>query len=441
MPDRGRPADPVGQLVTATGRRLYLWTLALVALLVVGIGLATALAGLSALDADVDRALAVRVDAELGQLDGELPSPGEEPESDERPSGQSDTFVVDLDRAGRMVANPSRVALSGLPVAAAVAAARSVGRDLRTVELGGIPVRLLTVPIGGSGNPTGFVQAGLVLTLHDREEQSLALTFLLAALVGLAGAAFVTLLVTRRALVPIRRAVEGQLRFVADASHELRTPAAIIRATADVLQREGRVAPAGRPLLADIVAESERLATLVADLLTLATTGSGGLVLSREPVDVGDIAGSAARRAEALAAERGVRIEVAPPSGGAVVVHADRDRLDQLLLILLDNAVAHSPASSVVEIGVERAGSTVRLTVSDRGPGIAASDRERVFEPFARLDRSPHAGRGNAGLGLAIARRLALAQGGHIIAAERPGGGARFVVTLPVGRSEATRVA
>ena len=91
MPEGLAAGDPVGRLVTVTGRRLYLWTLSLVALLVLGIGLATALAGLTALDADVDRALAVRVDAELSQLDGELPTPAEEPETDERPSGQSDT--------------------------------------------------------------------------------------------------------------------------------------------------------------------------------------------------------------------------------------------------------------------------------------------------------------------------------------------------------------
>jgi signal transduction histidine kinase len=261
---------------------------------VVGIGLATAVVGLEALDADVDHALADTVSVALARLDGELPSTGEQPETDEPPSGSSDTFVLDLGPDGRVAANPSRVALAGLPVGAAIGEARSTGRDLRTVELGGISVRLLTVPIvsagGSASSPVGYVQAGFVLTLHDRESRSLTLTILVVGLIGLAGAALITLLVTRRALAPIRRAFDAQLRFVADASHELRTPAAIIRATAEVLDREGHVAPGGRPLVADIVAESDRLGGLVGDLLTLATMGSGRIVLDRTAVEVGEVA-------------------------------------------------------------------------------------------------------------------------------------------------------
>jgi signal transduction histidine kinase len=431
MAESGGFTDPSGPLIRATGRRLYLWTLALVALLVVSIGLVTAFAGLRALDNDVDRALTGAVDAALASLDGELPHSGEQPELDEAPTGQSDTFVLDLSADGRVVANPSRVALAGLPVLAATDAARGTGRDLRTVNLGGTEVRLLTAVIGPATTPAGFVQAGFVLTLHEQESRSLALTILIAGLVGLVGAAIVTALATRRALIPIRQAFNAQLRFVADASHELRTPAAIIRATADVLEREGHVAAEGRPLVADIIGESDRLANLVGDLLTLATTGSGELVLNREPVDVREIATVAARRAEPIAAARGVSIAVLPAAEGRSMVEGDRDRLAQLLLILLDNAIDHAPIPSAIELGVERRGASVVLSVSDSGPGIPAAERERVFEPFARLDRADRRGRGNAGLGLAIARRIADAHRGTLVVTDRPGGGARFVLTLP----------
>lgn len=434
MTEPRRPSDPAARLVASTGRRLFLSTLALIALLVVAVGIATAVAGLGALDADVDHALTATVDAAIVQLDGEIPASNGEAESDEPPSGSSDTFVLDLGPDGRVAANPSRVALTGLPVKAALVDARAAGRDIRTVELGGIAVRLLTVPVGPAAAPVGYVQAGFVLTLHDRQSQSLALTVLLVGLVGLAGAAVVTLLVTWRALAPIRRAFDVQMRFVADASHELRTPAAIIRATAEVLEREGHVAPDGLPLIADIVAESDRLGGLVGDLLTLATTGSGTLVLDRGPVDLREIAETAARRAEALADGRGVTISVLHASAGATVVDGDRDRLVQLALILLDNAIDHAPTGSAVEIAAERVGPSVRLAVSDAGPGIPASERERIFEPFARLDRGGRRGSGNAGLGLAIARRIADAHDGSIAASEGPAGGARFEVTLPASR-------
>jgi signal transduction histidine kinase len=435
MAEARRPSDQVDRLVTATGRRLYITTLGLVALLIVGVGIATAVAGLRSLDADVDRALTATVDAALARLDGELPSVNEQPETDEPPSGASDTFVLDLRPDGAIVANPSRVALTGLPVADAITGAGSAGRDARTVELGGIPVRLMTARIGSAQDPVGFVQAGFVLTLHDRESQGLVLTVTLVGLAGLAGAALVTLLVTRRALTPIRRAFDAQRRFVADASHELRTPTAIIRATAEVLEREGAVTPEGRALVADIVAESDRLGRLVGDLLALATTSAGDRDIARAPVDLGEIADTAARRAERLAVDRAVRIDVRKAPGGPFTVDGDLDRLVQLTLILLDNAIDHAPDGTPVELAVTREGSAIRLSVSDSGPGIPPADRERIFEPFARLDRADRRGSGNAGLGLAIGRRIAGAHGGSLVAIERPGGGGRFVVTLAASRN------
>lgn len=440
MSESDRPLEPARRLVRSTGRRLFASTLALVALLVVGVGVVTTVAGLAALDGDVDRALAGTVDATLATLDGELPAASEQPETDEAPAGQSDTFVLDVAPDGKVVANPSRVALTGLPVVAAMDSARGTGRDLRTVELGGISIRLLTATIGPIARPVGFVQAGFVLTLHDRESRSLALTIIVAGLVGLVGAAIVTALITGRALVPIRRAFDAQLRFVADASHELRTPAAIIHASAEVLEREGHVTKAGEPLVADIIAESDRLADLVSDLLTLATTGSGTLVVARDPVSLDEIAGAAARRAGPLAAERAVTIAVATSPQGSMVA-GDRDRLVQLVLILLDNAIDHAPRRSAVEIAVIRTRSEVCLSVDDSGPGIPIAERERIFVPFARLDRANRRGHENAGLGLAIARQIADAHGGNVAAADRPGGGARFVLTLPALRHEEPRAA
>lgn len=440
MVDPGKAAEAPGPLIRATGRRLFLSTLALVALLVLATGVVTTVAGLRALDGDVDRALTGSVDATLATLDGEMPRPGEQPETDEVPAGQSDTFVLDLATDGSILANPSRVAMAGLPVLAALADARRAGRDLRTVDLGGTQVRLLTAIVGPSSAPVGYVQGGFILTLHDRESQSLSLAALGVGLAGLLGAAIVTALATRRALVPIRQAFDAQLRFVADASHELRTPAAIIRATADVLGREGDVGEAGRPLVADIIAESDRLAGLVGDLLTLATTGTGALAIRRELVDVREVGKVAQRRAQPIAAERGVTIRVESQRAQGAFIEGDEERLAQLALILLDNAIDHAPRGSVVGIAVERRGASVLLSVSDAGPGIPPSERERVFEPFARLQRADRRGRGNAGLGLAIARQIAIAHHGLLSVTERSGGGAQFVLTLPALAPDMSKV-
>ena len=429
MTERNRSAEPTRRLIESTGRRLYLTSLTLVALLVVGIGVTTALAALGALDAEVDRSLRGAAETAVARLGGELPATQELSDSEEVAPGSSDTFVLYLDPTGGLVADPSRVTLPGLPVPAALAGAVAAGGDLRTVHLGGVAVRLLTLSIGSSSKPAGFVQAGFVLTLHDAQSASLVLAITVVGLVGLVGAGLVTLIVTRRALAPIRASFDAQLRFVADASHELRTPAALIRATAEVLARESLVSPEAGPLIEDIVAESDLLGRLVGDLLMLSTGAAADLGLDRRPVDLAELARTAVRRVEPLAEERGVDVVV--DAAGGVTVSGDRDRLLQLILILVDNAIDHAPAGTPVQVAVGRRGSSALLTVTDQGPGIPVEARERVFQPFARLDASPRRGRGGAGLGLAIARRLVVAHGGRIGVAAGPGGGARFEVTLP----------
>ena len=422
---------PAGRLLASTRRRLAVVTLLLVGALVLAIGAATALIATTALDQDVDRVLEQSAIAESQRLAGELPSAGGD-EGDEQPPEASDTFFLILDPGGALLSNPSSVPHLGLPDGAAVAAARATGRDLRTVTDGLVPIRLLTLPIGDGANPVGWLEAGFVLTLHERQSRTLILAVTLVGLVGLAGAALVTLFVTGRALVPIRAAFATERRFVADASHEIRTPAAIIRASAEVLEREGLVAEEGRPLVADIVAESDRLGGLVDDLLALAASERGSLVVERRPVDLGEIARDTVRRAGPLAVERGIAL-VGPSDDGRVLpVLGDPDRLVQLLLVLIDNAFRHSPPGGRVTVTAGPAGGRIAaVSVDDQGPGVPTDAREAIFEPFARLPGFRTRADAGSGLGLAIARRLAELHGGTLSATEAPGGGARFVLALP----------
>ena len=421
--------DPTARLIGATRRRLVGVTFGLVAVLVVGIGTGTAIAGLRALDADVDRALdaAVAAAAQRGGEQAHEPTDG-----DESTPASSDTFVLYLDAAGRVTANPSRVGLAGLPDSTAVAeVAGGATRDLRTVTAGGLSVRLLTIPISGEDRAAGYVQGGFVLTLHDRQSASLLVTIVIVGLAGLVAAAIVTLIVTSRALVPVRRSFDAQRRFVADASHELRTPVALIRANAEVLQREGLVQPAGAPLAADIVAEADRLGRLVADLLTIAASDARDLTLELTQLDLARLAAETARSAAALAAERGVSIVV--DADRPVQVAGDRDQLTQLALILIDNAISHSPGGGAVTVAVAPGGRWATLTVSDQGPGVPEADRGRIFEAFTRLSDGRRRGHRGSGLGLAIGSRIAAAHGGEIGIDDAPGGGARFTVSLPTG--------
>jgi signal transduction histidine kinase len=255
-------------------------------------------------------------------------------------------------------------------------------------------------------------------------------TIVVVGLAGLVAAGLVTLLLTARALVPVRQSFDAQRRFVADASHELRTPAALIRANAEVLQREGLVREGGVPLADDIVAEADRLGRLVEDLLTLAAADARGLTVALAPVDLAALARETARNAAALAANRGVSISVDAERPVAVV--GDHDRLIQLALILIDNAITHSPRGGVVTVAAATSGRRATLVVSDQGPGVPEADRARICEPFTRLPAGRQEKAPGAGLGLAIGARIAEAHGGGIAVDDAPGGCARFTLALPV---------
>ncbi|HEY6058646.1 MAG TPA: HAMP domain-containing sensor histidine kinase [Candidatus Limnocylindrales bacterium] len=423
-------AGATDRLIASTRRRSFATTLALLVLLVVGIGAATAIVGLQALDGDVDQALRSSVQAAVSGLDGEIPSggDGEPTESDESVPAAADTFLLVVDPNGTVVSNPSRVPLTGLPDRAAMLAA-AAGQDLRTVIADGLSVRLLTMAVTHDGTTVGYVQGGFVLTLHDRQSASLIAIVAAVGAVGLVGAAFVTLVVTGRSLIPIRRTFDAQRRFVADASHELRTPAALIRANAEVLDREALVTEDGQPLLADIMSEADRLGSLVDDLLALSAWDATGLTLNRASVDVAELARDTVRGAKALGSQHDVSLVADAPSPAIALV--DRARFVQALLVLVDNAIDHAPAGTTVTVGVRAIDRFVDVTVEDEGPGVPADERDSIFEPFAQGSAGARRRRGGAGLGLAIARRIVVAHGGRIALDSSTSGGARFRISLP----------
>lgn len=428
------PVGTTERLIRRTRRRLFAVTMALLTLLVVGVGAATAVVALRVLDSDVDHALieAVqgRAQAAAGETRGENgPVDADAGADPDRPTGQSDTFVLVLDKAGNVLENRSNYPMTGLPDRPAITLAAKNGHDLRTITANGVDLRLYTVPITHDGQTTGFVQGGIRLDLHDQIARTLLFAIAAVGAVGLVAAALITLLVTGRALRPVREGFEAQRRFVADASHELRTPAALIRANAEVLEREALVGEDGHPLVEDIVAEADRLGLLVGDLLQLAAWDETQLAVAPVTLDAASLAADTVRGATALAAERGVSL--VHEAAGPVYARADRDRFVQLLLILVDNAVDHSPRGTTVSVRVQRAGSQALIEVEDQGPGIPPAERERIFEPFTRLHGTTRHGSGGTGLGLAIARRITDAMRGTISVASPEGAGARFTVTLP----------
>ena len=211
--------------------------------------------------------------------------------------------------------------------------------------------------------------------------------------------------------------------LLASVSHDLRTPLTTIKALAQ------NAALRGDESARVIEEQADRLTRLVANLLDLSRLKGGGFPVTPELNMAEDLVGAAIRQVVGLLNGRRV-IPVVDTTGPALAGHFDFVQSLRILGNLLENALRHAPPDSVVELGVERTGPYLLFTVSDRGPGIAAPDRERIFEPFYRAQQSsPEDGR--AGLGLSIARRLAELQNGAIEYAPRPGGGSIFTLRLP----------
>jgi len=216
---------------------------------------------------------------------------------------------------------------------------------------------------------------------------------------------------------------DRQRRFVADASHELRTPLAAIRTTLEVGLAYPDRAP--WPVIAErAAAQSARLEELIEQLVLLAKADERQLSARREPVDL------TAVLSDTVAHLPVHRAEIYLDAGANLAATGDADHLERLFRNIIDNALRYT-ASRVV-ITAAASGYVARIEIDDDGPGVPAADRSRVFDRFVRLDPSRERGTGTTGLGLAIAREIALAHHGEISLLGRPGGGTRVVVTLPL---------
>ena len=227
-------------------------------------------------------------------------------------------------------------------------------------------------------------------------------------------------------LTRLRSAFARERAFVDDASHELRTPIAVLRGELELaLAATGDPAEVERSLRAAL-GEAERLSELAEDLLLLARQQAGGIVVNREPVDLLDLAAEEAGRLQRVL---GLRIDV---SGDPVVVLADPQRLRQVLANLVRNSAAAGAAT--VRIGVGAAPDTVMVEVADDGPGFPPGIIDQAFDRFVRGDEARTRAAAGAGLGLAIVRGVAAAHGGSVAARNGgPLGGAAVTVHLPVG--------
>jgi len=424
------------RLVRGVGWRLVLFSGGTTLLILLALGALLYLRVASSLETTGVSQLEARADS-LKQFLGGSDNPGNGPPTGlVFGGGSSGTFAVLVTADGRRIGDLDDGVPAGLPNQASVAAAWQTGRDVRDTVLADVPVRILSVTaLSSVGNI-------VIQVIQDRTDEQKTLdvivdVLIFGGLLAVVVAGGFGALYARRALAPIRAslanqrlALRRQREFAADASHELRTPLTVIRSSVEYLgrHRSEPVAAVGEAL-EDITAEVNQLSTLVDDLLLLARSDSGAIELDRLPLDLGDVAGEAASTLAQPAADRNVRIVVDPEPAP---VTGDPVRLRQLVAILVDNAIRHSPSGGEVRVAVRGDGRTTDLSVEDQGPGIRPEDLPRVFDRFWRAPGAPADG---TGLGLAIAQWIVERHGGQIAVVNRVGGGARFDVRLPTGTS------
>jgi signal transduction histidine kinase len=338
-----------------------------------------------------------------GDLGLQLPLPG---------SGAEHAWTVDLPSGRwRVISQPYTFGMTTLVLlgASPLAQVHQEQHEVREAMLIGIPIVLLLAGAGGwwlasMGLRPIREMAGRAAQISLNGMEDLGGTPRNDELGQLAGA--FNGLVAR-----LRAALHTQRQFMADASHELRTPVSVIRSAADVtLNRERREESEYREALGIVGGQARRAGRLVEDMLVLARADAGGYPLRPVDLYLDEVVAECRRAVDVLATERGVIIRSSPSA--EIPFRGDEDLLRRLVLNILQNAVQHTPAGGAVAIDIRQESEAVKIRVTDQGPGIPPLDQRRIFDRFVQLDAA-RAGQGT-GLGLPIARWIAEAHRGTL---------------------------
>lgn len=443
-------------MLARTRLRLAAWNL-LVLALVLGVTLGSAILGeVRAADLAIDHELrsgVARASAKLlrerhGEDDddderhredgerGEHRREGRSKDGDAAPDEVSGLLFFSVGASEGIIRSDRRAPVRGLPDEAALRAALEGAEALAERSVAGERVRILTVPVAHDGHVVGAVQVVKTLRESDAALSRTIFTLILTGAAGLALSAVGSWFLAGRAMRPIAGALERQRRFIADASHELRTPVAVLRARAELLQREGEpLPPAAREEVGRLHRDAEELSALLGDLLDLARLDAAEGALEVEPIALGDVVEEAVEQLAPLARQRSIALSA---KAAPVWARAHLGRTRQVLRALTDNALKHTPAGGHVVVAVTARGDRARLSITDDGEGIAPEHLHRVFDRFYRADAARAGGddaaRRGTGLGLSIAAQLVKAMGGEIAMDSAPGKGTTVTVDLPLSQ-------
>ena len=350
---------------------------------------------------------------------------------------QDRLFFYVFDTEGRMM-NFSRASFSIEPFVLGVIADWK-GREeelgdvavfSQTLKNTDVRVMMASHPIVVDTILVGTVYVGKEISAVYRGLQKATYTLTVLAVLALLITTGIGYIMAGKAIVPLREAYEKQRQFAADASHELRTPLSVVLASAEILESDPSIdSPFLKQIIGDVHDEVTKMTKLVSDLLVVARSDNEALKLKRMKVDLAAAVDQTIRLMQPLAEKK--RLTLRREGVAALMAKVDEQKIKQLMLILVDNAVKYTPEGGSVTVRLtEPAAGKILFSVEDTGIGIAPEDQERIFDRFYRVDKARSREMGGNGLGLAIAREIVHLHDGAIKVTSRSGEGTTFTVTL-----------
>jgi signal transduction histidine kinase len=290
--------------------------------------------------------------------------------------------------------------------------------------------------IYNKGQFIGQLYVGKDITFTYQLFRSLLMILIAIGIVFLGIAIYMSVVMSKRAMIPISGAFKRQREFVGDASHELRTPLSVLLSSIDAVEMtiEPQKGDMVDKILVNMRQEVRRMTHLVSDLLTLARSDSNTIQLSLETFDFRNQAETAIESVRPLAASKQISLHLNSPA--SLITVGDSQRLSQLLYILLDNAIKYTPNGGEVNLSLLIEGQQLCISVQDTGIGIKPEDYQRIFERFYRSDKSRSRQMGGHGLGLSIAKWIVETHKGTIKVTSELGKGSTFIIQIPLVTKE-----
>lgn len=291
-------------------------------------------------------------------------------------------------------------------------------------------------PIFEHGRYLGTIYAGTNISEETEVIQTLLFILIVLSIIFIAASALLGYWMAGRAMVPISNAFKRQKEFTADASHELRTPLSILQSSLEVIEAEDRenLSPFSVTVLDDLKDEVKRMTHLVNDLLLLARTDLGKEQINKDWFSITSVLEKLQRKFQYEAEKAGVHLSAALDN--EIMAYGDEEKITQLLLILVDNAIKYNVPGGNVQVSAVKENHQIRIDVKDTGLGIPKEHQKRIFDRFYRVDQARSREKGSSGIGLSIADWIVQVHNGKLEVNSEEGKGTTFSILLPLTKEK-----